>query len=106
MKNQGRKIVLVHLDDNDFIDFVVEILEIGRPNPNPKNIHGVAIVNSYRVAFNFQEKENGALNINDIIIGYDWRGRLVVPYHKLNHQDYQYYGRAIVNYLYAYPINY
>lgn len=98
MKNQGAKIVN---GDN-----VVEILEIGRPNPNPKNIHGVARVNGYRVVFNFQEQGNGALNINDIIFPYNVKGSLVMPYHKVNHQYKYYCGRAIVNYLHAYPIDY
>jgi hypothetical protein len=44
----------------------IKILDIGRPNPNPKNIQGVAMVNNYRVVFNFQEQGNLSLKVNYI----------------------------------------
>lgn len=42
----------------------VEILEIGRPNPNPRNIQGKCLLNGYRVSFNIQEYPNGHLKVN------------------------------------------
>lgn len=39
----------------------VEIVEISRPNPNPKNIEGIAILNGWKVSFSIMEEPNGHL---------------------------------------------
>ena len=84
----------------------IEILEIGRPNPNPKNIHGVAMVNGSRVVFNFQELKNGSLKINYVNFPQYARHSDIMPYHEGNEGHEYFCGRAIVNYLNTYGINY
>ncbi len=39
----------------------VEILEIARPNPNPRNIEGKALLNGWNVSFSIMEEPSGRL---------------------------------------------
>lgn len=45
----------------------VKILEITRPNPNPKNFEGKALLNGWEVTFNMNEKPEGEIKANWII---------------------------------------
>ena len=45
----------------------VEILEISRPNPNPKNIEGKAMLNGFKVWFSILQEPNGSLRPKWII---------------------------------------
>jgi hypothetical protein len=52
----------------------VEILEVSRPNPNPKNIEGRATLNGYKVCFSIMEEPNGHIRPKWVIFpeNVDW----------------------------------
>ena len=39
----------------------LKVLSVSRPNPNPNNIEGKAVLNGWDVLFSLQEKPNGKL---------------------------------------------
>lgn len=45
----------------------VAILEVSRPNPNPKNIEGKAMLNGFKVWFSIMQEPNGHLSPKWII---------------------------------------
>jgi hypothetical protein len=55
-QQQQQQQTIMKLEQNQ-----VEILEISRPNPNPRNIEGKALLNGWKVAFSLMEEANGHL---------------------------------------------
>tara|TARA_Y100000766_G_C18320781_1_gene325471 strand:+ start:164 stop:430 length:267 start_codon:yes stop_codon:yes gene_type:complete len=85
----------------------VKILKIDRPNPNPKNIHGIANVNGYNVTFNFQQLPNLSLKINYINYPEKVKWDNILPFDNVSTDGHHYHcGLVIIKYLIDNKINY
>jgi len=60
---------------------IVQILEVGRPNPNIRNIQGKALINGWKVSFSFQEQPNGYLDPRWVFFpdNLDWDRIVKIP---------------------------
>ncbi len=67
----------------------VEILEVSRQNPNPKNIEGKAMLNGWKVSFSIMEESNGHLKPKWVIFpeNVDW-DRIIKGSSKTGHEYY------------------